>query len=932
MTAAYMQILIHAVNDSLFPDVDPAAAVWTGPPPEIVTVQSLLYASVATSLFAAFLAMLGKQWVNRYLRNRGGSAADKSRDRQRKLDGLQKWRFHLAIEGLPVMLQLALLLLWCALSQYLWAISRTVAGVIIAVAVLGVSLYVFLTLAATLHYDCPYQTPPSTLIRTAVKYLTRNDTAFARSLRSLITSFPSIKRLGRILFLGNLRPGVRSAPRSFRSASALGEETEHVPLAIVVTPPAQVFKEISVDWEVCKADVRCIFWVLESTTDMDVIFSTVRFAADTVWYPEIARVLSPHILADLLFDCLLDGHVIPGKSEHASSVGMALVSVLSAQLGMEPENEDLKGLCEHLVSQVRWGHSSEPTFLLVVQVLTLIASVPTQDEPFMAWRHFHISPSHLSTAHKLWLSRVLLQTVWRWRRAQGPTGILYSYGMAPMCRTFAADGEQMPDILKTNLFLILAISLGLQIDIHDLYPPNNKCVNFQFPPLTSLIEYSDALKTVIHVFHQQLQLFIMEGKADHDGLTSVLLTLIELDPFRVMESGQLGLLWITEILNSGYEERQRVRLVSKVMELLGKHLFRRDPFSFLDMQPPCIPPLSGFLSLSEKLDTERSSGFIALRILATVPGFIGFNPTILPVLTSSLLPTHPLQARYLALNLFLRFTSDWFYPRMENVPTNDLNKLVQAVGDPFQFPDLPLQDGKPVDLLNYSPMVLITILIEFASSDLWGNHLRRSNFTSFEEMVSTLDGKRTALTDMSGVAIHPLPKFLCTATKLTMAVRRLEALQCLNTAEVVIMWAWTAGVVNPVDHDTWQLIERDTLRFYQTYGMERIIALKRHVTDAAMNPLAFRFFVERHRDSGSGLGSFIELPVLELLPETVSKDLACLRLSQACQLRRLYHLFGHDPATWKEAVAAMDGDKEMSVLSGHSATPVPFVDWACDYP
>jgi len=119
MTAACMQILINAVNGSLFPDANPNSITWTSPPPEIVTVQSLLYASLATPLFAAFIAMLGKQWVNRYLRNRGGSTADKSRDRQRKLDGFDKWHFHLIIESLPVMLQLALLLLGCALSQYL---------------------------------------------------------------------------------------------------------------------------------------------------------------------------------------------------------------------------------------------------------------------------------------------------------------------------------------------------------------------------------------------------------------------------------------------------------------------------------------------------------------------------------------------------------------------------------------------------------------------------------------------------------------------------------------------------------------------------------------------------------------------------------------------------------------------------------------------
>jgi len=191
MIAAYMRILIHTMNNSLFPDADPNSVTWTRPPAEIVTVQSLLYASLATSLFAAFLAMLGKQWVNRYLRNHGGSAADKSRDRQRKLDGLEKWRFRLAIESLPVMLQFALLLLGCALSLYLWAISRTVAWVAITVTLFGLTSHIFLTVVATLYYNCPYQTPPSILTRTIIGYITRSNATLARSLRSLIAPLPS---------------------------------------------------------------------------------------------------------------------------------------------------------------------------------------------------------------------------------------------------------------------------------------------------------------------------------------------------------------------------------------------------------------------------------------------------------------------------------------------------------------------------------------------------------------------------------------------------------------------------------------------------------------------------------------------------------------------------------------------------------------------
>jgi hypothetical protein len=479
-----MQILIHAVNSSLFPDADPGAVNRTGPPPGIITVQSLLYASLVTSLFAAFLSMLGKQWVNRYLRNHGGSAADKSRDRQRKLDGLQKWHFHLAIESLPVMLQLALLLLGCALSQYLWTISRTVAGVVIAVTVLGVTLYVFLTLAATLYYSCPYQTPPSTFIRTLLGYVTRSDAAFARSLRSLITSLPSIGYVRRTVW--RLRRGVRSVLRSFRCTPAAGEETEQVPLAVVMAPPTRVFEDIPIDW-VCKADARCISWMLDSTTDIDVILSTVRFAADTIWYPEIATALSPHVLADLFFDCLLDGRPIPGKSEHASLIGMALASVLSTQLSMESEDESLRELCERLESQVRWERSSEPMFLLAVTIFQFVASVPTRNRRLMGLRIYESMPDPLSATHKLWLSRVILQTVWRWKCVRGPTGVFHVYGMEWICQTYATGGDQMPNILKTNIFLILAISMGLQIDIRDLYAPNNKYVTSPSSSLTPLI-------------------------------------------------------------------------------------------------------------------------------------------------------------------------------------------------------------------------------------------------------------------------------------------------------------------------------------------------------------------------------------------------------------------------------------------------------------
>ena len=82
----------------------------------------------------------------------------------------------------------------------------------------------------------------------------------------------------------------------------------------------------------------------------------------------------------------------------------------------------------------------------------------------------------------------------------------------------------------------------------------------------------------------------------------------------------------------------------------------------------------------------------------------------------------------------------------------------------------------------------------------------------------------------------------------------------------------------------------------------------------------------------SGVEDFVELPVLKLQPDYESRFYTFLYLSQACQLRRLYQLFGYDPTTWQDAVAASEVGEKSDVSLGHSVALSPFMDWACDYP
>ena len=110
-SAALLHAILLTLNQSAIPGDSPTVPpVQAGPASETVTTSCLMYASLLMSLLLALIAMLGKQWLNRYLRNSRGSMIERRGGRQRKCDGLKKLPPHFFIENLPVML-LALLLL-----------------------------------------------------------------------------------------------------------------------------------------------------------------------------------------------------------------------------------------------------------------------------------------------------------------------------------------------------------------------------------------------------------------------------------------------------------------------------------------------------------------------------------------------------------------------------------------------------------------------------------------------------------------------------------------------------------------------------------------------------------------------------------------------------------------------------------------------------
>ena len=126
---------------------------------------------------------------------------------------------------------------------------------------------------------------------------------------------------------------------------------------------------------------------------------------------------------------------------------------------------------------------------------------------------------------------------------------------------------------------------------------------------------------------------------------------------------------------------------------------------------------------------------------------------------------------------------------------------------------------------------------------------------------------------------------------------------------MVISWAWTVGVTDGVDYDAWRLIGRNTLEFHRTHGTGRSpVALKRHIvdTDKTTGIGHASFLLGYYKGPPCRVGGVRSpIPIVEDLEEFRPGYLADLRISQACQLRRLYNLFGYYCLTRKEEDADM---------------------------
>ena len=447
-SAAILRAILLTLNHSAIPGETPTVPlVQKYPPSEIVTVTGLMYASLLISLLAAFIAMLGKQWLNRYLRNAGGSTIERCGDRQRKCDGLKKWPFHLFVESLPIMLQVSLLLLACGLCRRMWSINPPVAYILLVLTTLGILFYAIIVIVGTSSYECPFQTPASTALRSLWKKIGHRIIHIATVGFNLCQALPSttlhlwrilkdsagsaVLRSKRTILLAaqNLTQWVQlqvhppppivldEVQEDSRMSQESSRESFHFSIRTPTPPPPEETPAPALGstepWlkpmvlttlrKTNTNDVQCVSWILSNITDPEALDAAIRLAGMIRWFEDGLDVDPPYTLfVSTLRTCFSPaGRVYPGLRDRAYHTAQAVLWIHTL------------ALCKPIGFAHRFSLPTipldttfhDPDLRQLLQIYTgrhapnIILSV--------YWIHPGFTPTHLQ-----WTSNILLHLSW----------------------------------------------------------------------------------------------------------------------------------------------------------------------------------------------------------------------------------------------------------------------------------------------------------------------------------------------------------------------------------------------------------------------------------------------------------------------------------------------------------------------------------------
>ena len=404
---------------------------WNGPDKTVVRVQAILYSSLCASFTAAFVAILGRQWLNHYAKPERGSSIDSIRNRKLKMDGMDIWRFNLVMDCLPLMLQAALVLLGSGLSYYLFFLDQTVAAVVIGFTSFCLFFYTLSSFAATLSRRCPFQTPLSLVLRYFVR-------------RWLPENWCSRSKVAK--------------PRPSRPKAKGGDPL--LPMWALAADPDPLFSHRDTDWDGYVVYSDCITWMLEKPIEQDALKAVVGFVPEIVWHAGIKSVPLQKMY-DTLLECFDERSVPPvvlsryRDQAYLSAKAVLHVLVQRKCLGDNSDAAVSKAITakHHALSPRFYANDGEleSTLGVIDQVLGKGKAI--------VWDGFKLSVEHHS-----WMAHILLYRAWD---VLGSSRVL-SDDVTGFIRYSLSMDPPPSDAIVADCLMMIGLLIGINIHMDDL--------------------------------------------------------------------------------------------------------------------------------------------------------------------------------------------------------------------------------------------------------------------------------------------------------------------------------------------------------------------------------------------------------------------------------------------------------------------------------
>jgi hypothetical protein len=439
-------------------------------------------------------------------------------DRQRKCDGLERWPFRLCMESLPIMLQIALLLLMCGLSQSMWSVNTSVARVVISFTVLGVVFYIGIVAAGTSSYECPFQTPASTGLRrlrhsettqrllaslSLPKVISFIHTTWKKTRQALhrvydTTRSPpsweiSLSRIGHqtiILLLridrafGNAKQRLVQGIRRFSRTLLLPIATEGAHRRSVVPRkgPGLLVRVWNLE------DIRrqntdnacCVSWVLRSITDPEAIDSAVRLAGAIRWFDGDPDHDPPFDLIVSAFETCFDSNkqLYPGMRDRAYFSARAIL-----QINMSARAQSHEHASKYPIPAVS-PSSVQHTDPDLHHIISMLECNFTPGKPTLTFPRVDLT----THAHSLWMSNLFVYLT-----HVGPNPTMKSYN------SYLSAAFTNNQATISNTLLMWYMFLGGHVEEETIWAVDKSYVVSLFPSFTLLkiVNTSDSLETIL---------------------------------------------------------------------------------------------------------------------------------------------------------------------------------------------------------------------------------------------------------------------------------------------------------------------------------------------------------------------------------------------------------------------------------------------------